>query len=212
MKLGTHFFAWFVIIGLTIIGTSVLTQPSLTAGVIAKDVAEFRRSLGEEDAKAIVARSKTAYRALFLDSGMPGIAYNVLHTDDAQIAAARGTPTAGIALASMHTNNWVRNVWLGGYKLLLRINALLVWAPALLPFVLAAFVDGMLARRRKDYTFGYTDPVKYNIATHMMVIVVGMALCTLMAPLSIHALALPLIGIAIAIPITVLMANFQSGR
>lgn len=212
MKLGTHFFGWFVLIGLTIILTSVLTKPSLTAGVIVKDVAEFRRSLGEDEAKAIVTRSKSAYRAIFLDSLMPGIAYNVLHTDDAQIASARGTPTAGIALASMHTNNWVRNVWLGGYKLLLRLNALWVWVPALLPFTLAAFVDGMLTRRRKDYTFGYTDPVKYNIATHMMVFVVGMALLTLVAPLSIYALALPLIGIAIAIPITVLMANFQSGR
>ena len=79
---------------------------------------------------------------------------------------------------------------------------------ALLLFV-AVVVDGLVIRKVKFATFGYSSPIRFSISAHSMIVVGLLPVLYLVVPLPVTPLFLPFWLLLSAVPIMTLLSNTQ---
>lgn len=125
--------------------------------------------------------------------------------------AGKGTGQAGAGKNGMATK-WIRGVWLMVYKTIWRWYALLwIFFVPMVALSIPAAVDGFTVRARKRYRFETSNPVFFYSSTHALTLVLGLFFFLPLAPMTLSAIVLFGMLVALAVAVWVAASNFQTG-
>jgi len=100
-------------------------------------------------------------------------------------------------------------IWFYIYQVIERSLVLALWLPYAIPLFLAAIVDGMVRRKIKKHSYGYTSPVIYHTSTRVMFILAFFPLIYLLVPTALPAIVSPVWLLVMAFFLQNLFSNIQ---
>lgn len=199
MTLGKCFQLWFGLLVVCIVLILVFISPTWLSGVVAREVAESRMTVGSKDTDRVVAATNEWYLCAFERHEM-----RVAQTK-AKTVQHNGARTS-IALNRLLAGAVERFDYIG-YLIMFRLQWLVEAGMPILLFVIAAAIDGLAIRRRRAYTFAYTSTVVYNASSYVVLTVAFLPLIYLIAPVVVPVTFLPFAGIGIAAAVWVFFAH-----
>lgn len=90
-----------------------------------------------------------------------------------------------------------------------RVVFLLFWVPVLVPFVVAALIDGAMAREIRKWRFQFTSTTIYNHARRLAGLGIFAILLLPVVPVPMPILAYPAVGMLLAVLAWATIANMQ---
>ena len=85
----------------------------------------------------------------------------------------------------------------------------MAWLPYIAPFFIAAILDAAVSRRIKFSSFGYSSPIKFSVASHMLIVIVFLPILYLVIPLPVTPLFIPFWALISAVPVMTVISNTQ---
>ena len=164
---------------------------------------------GQEKMDEITQEASSKYKFLFFDTGYL--------TEQSKLYARPMTPgEKGVEAIREPTETFARttNAYLlalsvNVYGLLVRWGIIAHWMLFILPFLLAAFVDGFVTRKIKFSEFGFISPMAYSFSLHIIIFLLFVPLLYLVAPLPITPYFMPGWAIFMGFPIILMISNTQ---
>ncbi|MCE2984350.1 MAG: DUF4400 domain-containing protein [Burkholderiales bacterium] len=98
------------------------------------------------------------------------------------------------------------------YKVLYRIELVKFWYVGFLTVLIAAFVDGMVIRKKKTYAADIANPLAFHIFGHAFFAVIGGLVLLPLLPFTISNLAWPIATAVFCLLTWAVAKNFQTGR
>lgn len=202
MKLSQHILFWIIA---TIFSVFVMTFMFTNDEVqqsIKKDFAKIEESFGEEVALAIRISTNNLY-------------YRLFSTQDEKVKALYVNDNENpigldfITNLSKHTNAMIDTAKLNVYHLLLRLNVLLAWMPMILIMITVSFIDGLVTRKIKAFSFGYSNPVLHNLAAHVAISTFGFSMMLFHLPISVTPYYWLFAGVVVAMAVMIATGNLQ---
>lgn len=116
---------------------------------------------------------------------------------------------AHLAAYSIHIDQYWEGLLDNIYLFCLRLAQAWLWVYYMLPFLLAAFFDGIMNRKAKIASFKYTSPTLYNVSWHFIIFLVAASLVSFSVTVTFSALAYPAVITVIGLMIRMLISNVQ---
>jgi len=209
VKFSSHLIFWLSVWMLLFIGTPMIISPASQMNRIKEEIRSVNFVFGTLQEDAIVSSANKTYKSLFLDTGIL-IENNKLYTKN--VVKTRefediGSNASGM-LSSL-SNGYLHSLSINIYGLLIRWGIFLHWSIFILPFIVAAFIDGFVVRKIKFTEFGFISPMAYSFSIHVILFLIFIPLAYLVAPIPISAYFMPVWALIIALPINMLVGNTQ---
>lgn len=148
-------------------------------------------------------KTSNAFSAMFITTGLMGATESFF--------APKVSGPAGRVQGTFATK-WIRGVWLMVYKMIWRWNALLwIFVVPVVALCVPAVVDGLAVRAKKKYLFETSNAVFFYSSAHVATMALGLFFFLPLAPITLTAIALFGIILAMAAAMWVTAANFQTG-
>lgn len=203
-----HSLLWIILIAVCMLALPALSSPQDIMGRVIHEIGMIERVLGKAETTKVTTSATSIYNALFVETGIVKATNKAVVTEDekAHSEAMFGQSVRGI---SDRTNDYVLGVSALCFASLVRIVIFMAWLPYIAPFFLAVVLDASVSRRIKFASFGYSSPIKFSVAAHMMIVVVFLPILYLVAPLPVTPLFIPFWALISAIPLMLVVANTQ---
>lgn len=201
---GKHVLVWMIGIFVELILVAVFVPPSRLLQLINHEVAACQYYFGDQTASGLMLNANKVFAG---ELEKPRKASERAYVKDPGDPA--GLPLApGIKNIIRGTNHVVISFWMMLYLGLLRLYIFSLWLWPVLILLMAAGMDGYSAYRKKMYTFGFSNPLLYNTATHLLIIACFLPLAYLVAPLPMSPLFLLAWAALMIVPVEMLCSNF----
>lgn len=198
MKLGRHLGMWIALTILLIMVLALVEDTSRVRAQLELEVGSARTWLSESGVTHAMSKANHWYEAVFQRTGF-----------DARV---RKEAERKDRLLSTGPSNWWLNVQLICYRLFVRMALVMGLAVPLALVFAASLFDGLVMRRVKSYRFGVTNPISYNMASHIIVAAPVMPFAYFVSPLPVHFAVLACGVVALAAALNVAGANFVQTR
>lgn len=202
-----HIGLWLILLAVAALLAPAVLPAQGVAGRMNDELGMVVSALGTGQAKRIVAAANRQYEMLFVRNGWMRSAAAAYVEEPAVPHPDRFLPWVGRLTSA--TNGYLLSLAGMGYAMLVRLNILAVWTPYVVPFLLAAMIDGAVRRRIKLISFGFFSPVALSVALHSVVALAFLPLLYLILPLPVSPLLVPFWALATALPLMLLTANIQ---
>jgi hypothetical protein len=202
MKFGTLFRIYFLLIPLLLWVVAPLFLPASWFLISEGELLNNSQLVGEGRHEQILQASHAKFNAYFVDNGI------VKKTLD--MTKKRGDSNATMAKTIL--SKYVNNFWLQTYKVLYRIELVKFWYVGFLTVLIAAFVDGMVIRKKKTYAADIANPLAFHIFGHAFFAVIGGLVLLPLLPFTISNLAWPIATAVFCLLTWAVAKNFQTGR
>ena len=146
------------------------------------------------------------FRRWFVDTGAvnASLGYFAPNTHDGAVPLSN--EYAGFAA------HWIRSLWKITYRAIWRWVAFFDLFVALLAAIaLPCFVDGLVQREKKLYTFGHHNPVYFYTAKHGVILMLGLSMTLPWLPLPLSYPLWAAIAAVVGAMSWFVAANFQTG-
>lgn len=176
---------------------------------IINETESIEGALGIKTKRMLVSEADRWYAALVKESGVESTSYNMF------MPKTRHDLDPALLYNSRFFDNYVEptidKFWMQMYQAILRLSLFKTWFLLCVPLVLAAMVDGMMARKVKQHTFGFTSPFRYRFSLYSLELSLVFIVIYLSLPISLEFSAwVPLAWfLSMAVSLTVLMSNMQ---
>lgn len=197
-----HVKFWFVIGIALFFGMCLISQPEKYYAAVQKDIDNVYVAYGDDGGSEIVSNANGAYASIFTDT-FANKAVDTMHNTPRKEAAFFGTEQK----AALQSNKALRTLKLEIYALFLRISIAARWMPVLGVLGIAAFIDGLVARKIKIEGYGFTSPGVQARMAHITVALTGMSILFMFLPIN-----LPILWWPIATLIAVLCIRFVASN
>lgn len=207
MQTKQHFGFW---IGLAFV--AFLLSPLIRSGAamerfVVEELAQTRAVMGEY----VTTKAMEAAGVVFQTSPMgiiaTGAKRNQMSAADHRLSKEAGG-AAGAALSSLF-DSYMQGMMMQCYIVVVRLAIFFVWLVMLIPLLWAAAHDGFMQRRVKRAEFGALRPATFTLASIIVVPMVSLPLIYLVMPFAMSPLLIPLWGVLVALPLSVLVSNMQ---
>ncbi|WP_207148306.1 DUF4400 domain-containing protein [Thiococcus pfennigii] len=205
---------WALLVGAILLVMELILFAALVpAGwseqVRATELAWLHEGLGPRTADAVVGRAEQWFEALFVAPGLVETSYRITLPSDADVRGAGAlSPLATLPLWS-----WVADrlavIWAALYQALQRLAMLAAWWPFLLLLLAAASGDGWVRRRIRQSRFSYSSPLAHAYAVRGILIIEVLLGLVLFLPVPLPVFGVPLVGVLLAVLVSVTVANAQ---
>jgi hypothetical protein len=199
-----HVGFWICVVLFLFLATPVLRSGPALEAFAQRELALTRRVFGDSTGHWLGQQAALVFR-LYTPSGAVARA----RIDGEGMARTRRiVPGPGTSM-TLSYNSYVQGLILNLYVACLRALIMLLWLVVLGPVFGAAVVDGFVQRAIKRAEFGAIRPAAFSIAS-LVVIPLAMApLLYLVVPFPVSPLVAPLWALALALPLSWLVANSQ---
>lgn len=206
--MGRHSLLWIMLIAFCFLGLPAISTPNDIMGRVVRELSMIEGSLGKAETSKVTKTASGIYNALFVETGFVKTAGKAVVSEEEK---EQTTPLFGNAVSSMadKTNDYIQGFSALCFALLVRVAIILSWLPYIAPFLLAATMDAAISRKIKFESFGFSSPIKFAAAAHMLIVVVFLPLLYLVVPLPITPLFVPFWALISAVPIVMLVSNTQ---
>jgi hypothetical protein len=172
----SHIKWWFFFMPLlAVFLLPAIPDPSLFS-IDPEEAASVAATVGAERADEAVTATNDRFRRWFVDSGLVRATIN-----------ATGHSDISDSGVSDFANTWVHNFWHEAYRAIYRATVMKLWIFGTLAFCVAAFVDGSVRRKIKASAAGFASPLSFHLAGHGILMVFGLSLGVLAAPVPMFA-------------------------
>ena len=169
--MGTHIKLWLAFLLLVVLGGPFITTTESVRESIGREYGYMKSSLGDEAAREIIQSTNNIYQRVFLTSDIvPTLQKH--SSEEARrevIGETLGRPVQGFA-GTM--SDYLLTVSTQCYLLIARMVMLWKWLPFVVPFVIAAMIDGWTQHRVKTMSVRVSNPIAGKLASHLMVITI----------------------------------------
>jgi len=203
-----HIVFWIIGIFVLVLVVPIFATPQTVWGSASKELHLIQSAFGYDDTKKLADTSSAAYRAIFVDTGViNSVRAGEVSTADRQ----RNKELFGGTIVGLTgiTNNYVLTLSALVYIIMVRLYIMLTWAPFILPFMLAAVIDGFVHRKVKLLNVRGQSTVKFSLALHAIIIIFMVPVLYLLAPFAISPLFVPGWALVASVPLLVLISNVQ---
>lgn len=203
-----HSLFWIIILAVCILGLPAVSRSSDIMGRVLREIGMIERMFGKDETARVTSRATAIYNSVFVETGVVGSTKMAMVTDEEKFHSETmfGQSVRSI---SDRTNDYLLGFSALCFASLVRIAIFIAWLPYIAPFFLAAILDASVARRIKFATFGYSSPIKFSVAAHLMILVVFLPLLYLVVPLPITPLFIPFWALISTIPVMMVVSNTQ---
>lgn len=201
---GKHALIWMVGIFVEFILISVFVPPARLVDLINREVAACQYFFGNQTARTLMLDANKVFDGKL---HKPRQASAKAYVQDPSNTNYLLIPP-GLKPLFSETNHVIVAFWLMLYLALLRLYIFQLWLWPVLVLVLAACMDGYAAYRKKMYTFGFSNPLLYNTATHLMIVACFFPIAYLLAPVQMSPLFLLVWAALMIVPVEMLCSNF----
>lgn len=150
------------------IGVIIFADPSWMRQQIRDEVASFQQWTGPEAGQQVTQKAQDWYYFLFKNSGIEALVNDFFAPDLSLIESNTGLVNAGNPIFSKLTTG-VENFWLLMYQSVFRMAVLQYWMIFAVGLSLAAFCDGLVKRKIKQYTFGWSSVNVFRLSVKALV-------------------------------------------
>lgn len=164
--------------------------------------------LGASAADEMIAKADGRFIRWFKDSGAIDRSFHFFVPTEEERLNAKGMERLGEKIFPLAEQR-LSVFWASVYQSVQRLSAFLMWMPYMLLIIVPAVVDGLLARKIKQVTFGYTSGTRYTAARHLLVFLAFAPMFYLATPISVHPVVVPLWAGLLAIALITLFSNVQ---
>ncbi|MFC6522659.1 DUF4400 domain-containing protein [Undibacterium arcticum] len=177
---------------------------------IKNELAAVSTAFGQEKADEISHSAGLAYKSLFIDTGYLSekskFYSRPMTPAESKLDGVMARPTTAFSNA---TNGYLTALSVNVYGLLLRWGIITHWMLFILPFVVAAFLDGFVTRKVKFAEFGFISPMAYSLSMHFIVFLLFFPLLYLVVPLPVTPYFMPGWAICLGFPLIFMISNTQ---
>lgn len=198
MKLGRHLGMWIALTIVLIMLLALVEDTTRVRSQLQTEIGSARTWLSDTAVSQAVVRANGWYHAAFQRTGFESRARREAERKD--------------RLLTTGPSNWWLNMELICYRLFVRVALVAGLAIPILMLFIASLIDGLIMRRVKSYKFGVTNPISYNMASHMIVAAPVMPLAYFASPLPVHFALLMLGVLLVTAALNVAGANFVQTR
>lgn len=180
----------------------LISQPETYYNSIQKDIENIYLSYGDEGGKEIVLNANNTFSILFTDTFLNRTAKTMNNTPNKDAAFFGAGQTGAI-----QSNKMIKTMKLEIYALFLRISIAARWIPVLIVLGVAAFIDGLVARKIKIEGYGFTSPGVQARMAHITIVLTGLSIIAMYLPIN-----LPILWWPISTLIAVLCIRFVASN
>lgn len=200
------FFAALLLLEIVLVACFV--KPDKAMSVVEVERRMVANTLGAVGESRIRERADGAFKAVFVESGFMRGSFRMVIPSADERRRSSGMQDLGTG-AFTWMERRMQSIWYGVYGLIYRWCVFTAWLPFVLPVAIPAVIDGLVRREIKKNTFGYSSPVRYHTATHMLVLLAFVIPYYLLSPLVIHPIFTPVWAIVSSFFLAVFAANIQ---
>lgn len=203
-----HSLLWIILIAVCILGMPAISSPKDIMNRVIHELGMIEQVLGKAETTRVTTSATTIYNALFVETGFVGATKKAMVTEEEKLHSESmfGQSVRGI---SDQTNNYLLGFSALCFASLVRIVIFIAWLPYMAPFFLAAILDAAVSRRIKFFSFGYSSPIKFSAASHMLIVIVFLPILYLVLPMPVTPLFIPFWALISAIPVMTVISNMQ---
>lgn len=202
MTVPGHIKFWFIASVALFFAMGLLSSPQSYLKVVNKDIESVMIGYGDKEGRSIITNANDIY-AIFFTSSVANAAANKMHNTPKKQAAFFGSEQR----AASKTNKILKTYKLEIYALMLRVSIAWRWMLVLLIFGVAAFVDGLVARRIKIEGYGFTSPGVQARVANMIVMITGISVISFYLPIN-----MPIVWWPFAILCSVICIRFAASN
>lgn len=204
--MSTHVKFWLAVLLVVFLATPFLTSEERLRNIATHELSMMHGALGLEATNSIVKSANGIYSSLFLKTGFVAKLRDGETADEDRAQAGK---TLG---SSMYSFTTVANSYLlAGITLLylavLRASMVIEWIPFLLPFLIAAVVDGVVRHKVTHSSVMVSNPVKFKLASHAVVLCAVTPALYLVAPMAITPYFVLIWAVFFAVAMMMLLAE-----
>lgn len=209
MKVSAHVVFWVSVWGILFLASPLMLSSEGQVRRIQKEIDSVKVAFGSDKTKAIINDANETYRAYFIETGWLSEENKLYTQQSSKRNEVDDVVSAGAKAMSNVTNGYLHALSVNVYGFLMRWEIFLHWWLFILPFVVAAFIDGYVTRKIKFSQFGYMSPMAYSMSLHIIVFLIFIPLLYLVAPLPISPYFMPGWAVVMGVPINLLVSNTQ---
>lgn len=191
----SHLWLWWIaMIGAIILMPWLMSPQSLQ--VAPKEVATAAH-LGDNP-EVVTHNADATFKAWFVNTGA--------------VEATRAIAEKSMSLIIVNPQRYWVGFWSLVYRSIWRVKAF-AWAYfyGFIAIVTPTLFDGIMARMKKRYTFGYQNPAYFHGATHLAIFFVGLSVFIPFAPFALTEGTLVVSVLCVALALWIAAANTQTG-
>ncbi len=203
-----HSILWIALIAVCILGLPAISSPKDIMNRVIRELGMIEQVLGKAETTRVTTSATAIYNALFVETGVVGATNKAMVTEEEKLhsEAMFGQSVRGI---SDRTNDYLLGFSALCFASLVRIVIFMAWLPYIAPFFIAAILDAAVSRRIKFSSFGYSSPIKFSVASHMLIVIVFLPILYLVIPLPVTPLFIPFWALISAVPVMTVISNTQ---
>ena len=168
-----------------------------------RETQSLSNNLGESTSEYVQKKSDYYYYNLFVSSGVLPVSYDFLIGQWGEDETFDDRGFAKLVEQRLDV------VWVALNLASRRIVTILLWAPYVLPFLMAVIIDGLVEREIRKYRFAFASPAAHKTATIIVVFVVWFFLAIPFLPFSVTPMLPAYFVWAVALAIWSYAANMQ---
>lgn len=201
-----HIRVWIGILILVMLATPLVASEKQLRANAGHELELMRAALGNQDTNAIVRTANGIYAALYVQTGVVDGLQNRTSYESERKSAGR---TLGDSFYHFTTaaNNYLLSLIILTYITILRLVMIAQWLPFMVPFLLAAAIDGIAQHKILHSSVAVSNPVKLKLALHGLVAGLALPLLYLLSPFAITPYFMLGWAIAVAFPLMVLLSE-----
>lgn len=203
-----HSLLWIILIAACIIGLPVLSTPKDIMNRVVRELGMIESVLGQGETARVTKSATEIYNALFVETGIVNATSKAMVSEEEKV---HSEPLFGGSIrgVSQRTNDYVLGFSALCFASLVRVVIFIAWLPYIAPFFFAAVLDAAITRRIKFATFGYSSPIQFALASHLLIVVIFLPILYLFVPLPVTPLFIPFWALISAVPVMAVVANTQ---
>ena len=206
--MGKHSLLWIILIAFCFLGLPAISTPTDIMSRVVRELAMIEKTLGQAETKKVTESATAIYTTLFIETGMVRATKKAVVTEkekhDSEVMFGNS-----VRSISDKTNDYISGVSALCFAMLVRIEIFFSWLPYIAPFLIAAILDAAVSRKVKFETFGYSSPIKFAAATHIIIAIAFLPLLYLVVPLPVTPLFIPFWALISSLPLMALVSNTQ---
>lgn len=203
-----HSLIWIILIAVCFIGMPAISSSQSIMQRVILELDMIEKALGKTETSNVTKSATDGYLRLFVATGL------VQSTGRAMVSEEEKRQSEDMFGQSMRAVSNQTNDYIVGFSALcfaslVRLAIFVAWLPYLAPFFLAVGIDAFVARRIKFASFGYSSPITFSAASHILIVMFFLPVLYLVAPLPVTPLFIPFWALLSSVPLMAVVANLQ---
>lgn len=175
-RFGVHLRWWLIVVPVLVLALMPLIDAPELFAIPDDEVLSVRLALGHEEANERVEQTNALFKHVLVDTGF--VRHFVKFVGRSEFNGD------GMARFAEH---WGQNFCLLVYRMMYRIEVMKAWLWGIAILCAAAYVEGTTRRKIRAAMAGLASPLSFHLAAHALLLVFGVVMALLLAPVSIVA-------------------------